>query len=168
MKNGLPWRRHRRRGGAPQLVKVRFELERDDIGYPPFDSEGLWAEPLGADRYRIDNTPWYARNLAVNDVVEASQDRNGVLWAAKVVHRSGNMTVRVIWDPVGPDAVLDSVLAAIMTVGADGEGDGKRLLAVNVPSGVALAPIKRLLRDGEVLGRWAWEEGHVSSEWLAL
>jgi hypothetical protein len=33
------------------MVKVRFLLPREDDGWPPAESEGLWAEPLGEDRF---------------------------------------------------------------------------------------------------------------------
>ncbi|MEV6281360.1 hypothetical protein [Kribbella sp. NPDC051770] len=39
-----------------QHVKVRFELEPDEDGWPPASSEGLWAVPVGEDRVRLDNS----------------------------------------------------------------------------------------------------------------
>ena len=53
-------------------VKVRFKLDVDHDGWPPAESEGLWAEPLGDDTFRVDNTPWFVRNLASGDVVRLS------------------------------------------------------------------------------------------------
>lgn len=63
------------------LVKLRFALDVDADGWPPVGSEGVWAEPLGCDRYRIRNTPWFVQDLAVDDVVTAEEDADGILWA---------------------------------------------------------------------------------------
>ncbi len=79
----------------PGFVKVRFRLEQDEDGYPPAGSEGLWAVPLGGDAYRIDNTPWFARNVAVGDVFLAESDTDGRLWAIERLRWSGNCTIRV-------------------------------------------------------------------------
>jgi hypothetical protein len=65
----------------PGFVKVCFRLEQDEDGWPPAGSEGLWAAPLGGDVYRIDNTPWFARNVAADDVFLAEPDADGCLWA---------------------------------------------------------------------------------------
>lgn len=56
-------------------VKVRFALERDEDGWPPAESEGLWAELVESDLYRLDNTPWFVRGVAAGDVVQAHQTR---------------------------------------------------------------------------------------------
>jgi hypothetical protein len=61
-------------------VKVRFALERDQYGWPPAESEGLCAEPVEGDLYRLDNTPWFARGVAADDVIQVEPDANGVLW----------------------------------------------------------------------------------------
>jgi hypothetical protein len=51
-------------------ARVVFELAVED-GWPPVGSERVWAHHLGGDRYRIANAPWFARDLAVGDVVRA-------------------------------------------------------------------------------------------------
>lgn len=60
------------------------------------ESEGLWAVPLGGNAYRIDNTPWFARNVAAEDVFLAEPDADGRLWAGERVRWAGNCTIRVI------------------------------------------------------------------------
>lgn len=78
------------------FVRVRFKLAIDEDGWTPVASEGLWAEPLGGDSFRIDNTPWFARNLAADDVVRPAAGDDGVLWATETVEWSGRMTIRVV------------------------------------------------------------------------
>lgn len=84
------------------MVKLRFLLPRDDESWPPAESEGMWAEPVGEDLYRIDNTPWFVRNLSEDDIVKALAGSDGVLWAVEKVQASGRQTVRVIARPDGP------------------------------------------------------------------
>jgi hypothetical protein len=89
----------------PGFARVRFRLEQDEDGWPPAESEGLWAVPLGGNAYRIDNTPWFARNVAA--------------------------------------------------------------VALTIPPDADLAGIKRILRQGEADGSWAYEEGCISGEWAS-
>src|SRR3954451_9133024 len=83
-------------------VRVRFALERDQDGWPPAESEGLWAEPVEGGLYRIDNTPWFARGVAADDLVEAQPDVEGMLWFIQVRKPGGRTVVRVIPRGDGP------------------------------------------------------------------
>ena len=60
-----------------ELVHVIFPLEVDVDGWPPVSAERVWAFDLGDGRFRIDNPPWFVRNLAVGDIVEAQAPENG-------------------------------------------------------------------------------------------
>jgi hypothetical protein len=64
----------------PDRVKVRFRLDRDGDGWPPFESEGVWANACGGREYEVDNAPWFARGVAFGDRVRAEPDEDGVLW----------------------------------------------------------------------------------------
>lgn len=61
------------------MVNVRFLLPPEGDGCPPAESEGLWAEPLGDDLYRIDNTPWFVRDVSADDIVKALAGSDGVV-----------------------------------------------------------------------------------------
>ena len=152
-------------------VKIRFALQRDDDGWPPAESEGLWAQPLGVNRYRIDNTPWFVRGVAADDIVEARPDDNGVLWAHSVVQHGGRLVIRVICRADGPYAGdRQAVLDAFSAVGVSGEGTDTpiSIVALDVAPDASLRPIRALLTDGEADGRWYFEEGCVSEKWRAL
>jgi Domain of unknown function (DUF4265) len=154
----------------PGLVKVRFRLEHDGDGYPPAGSEGLWAVPLGGDAYRIDNTPWFARNVAAEDVFLAEPDADGRLWAVERLRWSGNCTIRVVPFRDGPLAgSQQAVLDVFVPLGAAGEGfgSGLNIVALTIPPGADLAEIKRTLQRGEADGSWAYEEGCISGEWAS-
>ncbi len=152
------------------FVKVRFKLEKDDEGWPPVESEGLWAEPLGEGRYRVDNTPWFVRNLAADDVVIVLAGNDDVLWATGRAEWSGRLTIRIVPSRDGPlhgdrQAVLDS----FEVLGVTGEGiEHYNMVALDVPADADLAAVKQLLRAGEADGRWDYEEGCVSEAWIAM
>lgn len=43
-------------------VKILFELEQDEDGYPPASTETLWASRAGDGLFKIDNIPFFARS----------------------------------------------------------------------------------------------------------
>ena len=154
----------------PGHVKVRFRLEPDNHGWPPAESEGLWAVPLGGGVFRIDNTPWFARNVAADDLFRAEPDADDLLWAGERLRWSGNCTIRVIPFQDGPLAgSQQAVLDLFVPMGAVGEGYGSALniVGLTVPPDADLRTIKRALQQGEANGSWAYEEGCVSSEWIS-
>lgn len=153
-----------------ELTKIRFRLEADESGWPPAESEGLWAEALGDGRFRVDNTPWFVRGVSTDDTVMAAPDADGVLWFVETLERSGHQTIRVIPrvdGPLGGDQQL--VLDAFAPLGVAGEGFGQalRIVALDIGPDAHLAAVKKLCIDGEADGRRHYEEGSVTPEWLA-
>lgn len=87
--------------GGPD-ARVVFELAVED-GWRPVGSERVWAFHLGADRYRINNVPWFVRDLAVGDVVRAqAPDADSHPVFVELLERSGHATVRLICFQAGP------------------------------------------------------------------
>ena len=118
-------------------VKVRFRLVRDDDGWLPAESEGLWAVPLGSDEYRIDNVPWFVRKPLDERCGVCARGQRWLLWAIERRRASGHITIRVIPRRDGPlhgdsHAVLDHVAS----FGVTGEGIKQYgLVALDVPPG---------------------------------
>lgn len=150
------------------LVHVVFPLEVDASGWPPVSVERVWAEPLGGDRYRIDNAPWFATGVAAGDVVRAVPPEPGS-WPVFVesIEWSGNCTIRVI--PLEGGALagdLRAVLDAFAPFGVTGEGAGRwPIVSLTVPAEADIAAVKRLLDEGERVGTWSYEEGCVGEDW---
>jgi hypothetical protein len=159
---------HDRAGEHADHVRVRFQLRQDDDGWPPVASEGLWAIPLGTDVVRLDNIPWFARNVASGDTFRTSTDRDGERWATDKVAWSGHCTVRVIPFPDGAlGGSRQAVLDAFAPLGVDGEGlQQYGIVALNIPATVDLGAVKRLLRQGVNDGWWDYEEGCIGQAWL--
>lgn len=153
------------------MVKVRFVLDSDDSGWPPAESEGLWARPVGAGRFRIDNTPWFVRGVAADDVVEAEPDAAGVLWFVRVLERRDRVVVRVIPRGDGPlRGDRQAVLDAYAPFGVPGEGMSSpvNMVALDIGPDAPLGAVKGLLQSGEADERWHFEEGCVTPQWLSL
>jgi hypothetical protein len=151
------------------LVLVRCRLTRDEDGRapaegrpPPVDSEGLWATPLGEGRYRIENVPWFARNLAAGDVVSAVE-HEGDRWIMQGLEWSGHLTVRVAHrDPA-------AVLEALADLGVRGESAAPayEIMALDIPPDADFRAIRARLRAGKSAGTWDYDEACVSAEWRA-
>ena len=154
-----------------ELVHVVFPLDVDGEGWPPVGSERVWAQGLGDDTYRVDNTPWFVRDLAAGDIVRAVA-RDETSWPTFVekIEWSGNYTIRVIPFPAGAlQGSLQAVLDLFTPHGADGEGAAQfPIVALNVPPSADIAAVHALLFRGQAEGWWDFEEGCVDDAWLAL
>ncbi|WP_329430898.1 DUF4265 domain-containing protein [Streptosporangium sp. NBC_01495] len=150
-------------------VRVVFELQQDDDGWPPAGSERLWAIPVGPGRARLDNIPFFVRGVACGDVVRIETDAEGVVWAKEVVEFSGNCTIRVVPDDSGDlEGDLENVLGLFAPLGIEGEGlEQFGLVALNIPPTANLAGAKQLLSEGQD-SWWDYEEGCITEDWRAL
>jgi hypothetical protein len=158
-------------GRMDEHVKIRFALERDSDGWPPAESEGLWARPVADDLFRLDGVPWFVRDVANEDTVRARQDDGGMWWFVEHHERSGRITVRVIPDKQGPLAgSREAVLATFLGLGIDGEGMASpvNMVALDIPPTANIEQAKAVLVAGEADGRWFFEEGSVTESWRAL
>jgi hypothetical protein len=159
-------------GGEPEAfatepyVRVRVRLEQDD-GWPPAESEGLWAQERSRGTYLLANTPFFAFGLSHGDLVRGATDEDGVIWFIRRVQRGGSLTVRII--TTNPADPLEDVVAEFEPHGVSGESmERPRLLALDLPPGSDLASTKALLAAGVESGRWHVEESDISEEWAAL
>src|SRR5687768_11693591 len=98
--------------------------------YPPEEWESLWATALGGNLFKIDNIPFYAKNLSCDDVVEAVREA-GEYHLNRVVNFSNNSTIRVVIYDLEYENFVRSHL---ISLGSSIEGTGiTGLLAVNIP-----------------------------------
>ena len=98
------------------LAKVLFRVPDEDGGA---SVETLWATPLGNDLYKLDNSPFYAYGVSWEDTVFAPIDpQDGLPAFHSIVKKSGNRTVRVIFDPpVSSGNASDHVLQGLLALG---------------------------------------------------
>jgi hypothetical protein len=122
--------------------KVKVLLQEDEY------VETLWADPVGTDRYRLDNCPFYAYGVSWRDVVEARPDPDGMLRMVRVVEKSGHRTVRVIFDPgADEDPAAQAVLDGVLARGCSYEGMNPRYVVIDLPPEVDLMDIAGYLTN---------------------
>jgi hypothetical protein len=141
-------------------VKVAVTLERDEDGYPPFDSEDLWSTPVGEGRYRIESIPLFARGIAWGDIVTAVSEEEEELLFQEVVEPSGHSTVRLM---VAKEEEVPAILEHFERQGCTGENHfTPRLIALDVPPSISLDELKQELDMGYALARWDYEEACIA------
>jgi hypothetical protein len=142
-------------------AKVLFRVPDDDGGSTV---ETLWAVPLGNDQYQLDNSPFYAYGVSWQDTVYAPIDSQEKLPSFQsVIEKSGNRTVRVIFDPpVSPGNTSDHVLQGLVALGCSYEGANPKYISVNVPPAVELQQVRSYLIERNA----QWEHADPTYESL--
>ena len=136
--------------------KIHFHLAKDKDGYPPVESESLWAVPHG-DSFRLDNIPFFAKDVSSDDLVDATPDDEGQLWFRVVRARGGHSTFRLLVD--NPNQV-SRWRAKLREMGCSSEQDLiPNLIAVDVPPEVDFGSVWTVLSTGEDAGELDIEEG---------
>jgi hypothetical protein len=125
-------------------AKVLFRVPEDDGSA---HVETLWATSLGGDQYKLDNSPFYAYSVSWEDIVYApfdpSEERPTF---QRVVKKSGNRTVRVIFDPPIEDGnSSDTVLQGLVVLGCSYEGANRGYMSINIPPEVELQQVREYL-----------------------
>ena len=118
-------------------AKVLFRVPEDDGSA---QVETLWATSLGNDEYKLDNSPFYAYSVSWEDIVYAPNDSAEERPTfQRVLKKSGNRTIRVIFDPPVEDGnTSDQVLQGLVALGCSYEGANRAYMSINVPPGVEL------------------------------
>lgn len=135
-------------------AKVLFRVPNDDGGA---DVETLWAYDLGSDNYKLDNLPFYAYGVSCDDVVFAPFDEDEQFPTfQKVVSKSGNRTIRIIFDiPLESGNESEALVNRLVTMGCDFEGANKKYIVINIPSLVDLNAVAEQLNDVDITWEYA-------------
>ncbi len=83
---------NRDEGRPDGLVKIMFRL--DAGAWHGSATETVWAEPLGPQRYRLRNVPFYAFGVSVED--EVITDDGALPVVLRAANRGGHSTYRVV------------------------------------------------------------------------
>ena len=142
-------------------AKVLFRVPNEDGSA---EVETLWATHLGDDKYKLDNSPFYAYGVSWEDVVLAPfSEEEQLPTFLKVVAKSGNRTIRVIFDPPVEDGnQADQILKGLVGLGCDYEGANKKYLSVNIPPNINLESVRNYLIEHNV----TWEHADPTYDTL--
>jgi hypothetical protein len=144
---------------SERYVKLIIPLEQDEDGYPPAGSERLWALQVGGGRYKVDNIPFFARDLALGDIVSAIPEEGaeeGVLRYQQVLQPSGHSTFRIL---VHDESEVPEVCRLLEQLGCGTERSHlPRLVAIDIPPSVSLEAVREALAPGHAQERWEHEE----------
>ena len=117
-----------------EQVKIEIPLLGSalDSGY---ESETVWAEPLGQNRYRIWNLPVFAYNIDMRAIVEcAPSSDSGLPVVVKVVEPGDCYVVRLYFSDDATDRDILSILELLKTKRAIIEKHNRSLWAVGFRS----------------------------------
>lgn len=121
-------------------AQVKVLLQEDD------NVETLWAERVGPDQYKLDNSPFWAYGVSWRDVVEARPGAEGMLTFVRVIQKSGHRTVRLILNPPADESAdSQAILDGVVALGASYEGMHPGYLSIDIPPGIELARIAEYL-----------------------
>jgi hypothetical protein len=122
-------------------VKLRMA---DDDGF----TETAWAVRVrdDVDHFRLDNSPFYAYGVSTDDVVEGVRVDDGLYAFVRVIERSGNRTVRMIFGKDRADTdVGAAILAEVRALGCSYEGMFSKVISITVPPAVDLGDVAAYL-----------------------
>jgi hypothetical protein len=132
---------------------------KDDEGN--YQTESVWATKEGG-YYRINNIPFLATNVALNDLVSAEED-DGALYFDKLIEPSGHSAVQMII--FGENEVMQ-IGKELERFGCTWEGSHiKTLLSIDIPKEITYTDVKQYLEKGEKDGRWSYKEACLSHEY---
>lgn len=141
------------------LTKIVIVLPKD----APTQEETLWAQRLGEQLYRLDNTPWYAMGCALDDVICCEENPGQLPLFVKVVRPSGNRTLRVfVPETAERSSTKVEIFKLLGETGCFFEeyGSSKGLIAVTIPSSTDLELVLARLNGVEAAKRAYWESGN--------
>jgi hypothetical protein len=144
-----------------QYIKIAFEMEQDEDGWPPITTETLWAVDLGNGKYEINNIPFFVRLLARGDIVSAYKKYGDMLYFKDIMVSSKNSTIRIIFNN---KRCINDVYKSLESYGCSTEGgaDYKNLTAVDIPENVSFQEVVKFLKEQENKGIIGFEESCIS------
>lgn len=126
-------------------------------GPNPDETETLWASPIGSNQYKLDNSPFFAYGVSWQDIVEAHGSGDSFPEFLAVVQKSGNRTVRIVFDTNVYSPESEKVMAQLRDLGCTYEGMPPRLISVNVPPETELDVVAEYLTSSPGL-QWEYAD----------
>ena len=142
-------------------AKVLFRVPYED---GTASVETLWATNLGDDKYRLENSPFWAYGVSWEDIVLAPfSEIEGHPTFQTIVAKSGNRTIRVVFDPpIENGYQSNQMLQGLVALGCSYEGANDMYVSVNIPPNVEIDSVREyLIEQGAT-----WEHADPTYETL--
>lgn len=148
-----------RESRAEASCKITISLSADE--WHGYATETLWAAQTAPERFRLENSPFFAKGISYQDEVTVRTNGNESVFEAVAI-RGGHSTYRVMIDRTVTDEVIQRYWEPLEKLGCTYEGreEKMRLWAIDVPPEADIHLVYRLLEKGEGDGVWSFEEGH--------
>lgn len=116
--------------------------------------ESVWATKIG-DNYRIDNIPFFAKNIAYGDIIKVEND-DGSLYFERLLIPSGNSVIQMV---IFDEQEVNIIGNELVNLGCDWEGSHiKNYIAIHIPKEVSYDIVKLYLEEGTKNKRWDFRE----------
>jgi len=137
---------------------MAFRLKVED-DWPPVSVETLWVESAGKSKFRIDNTPFLVKGIAVDDIVEGRQEEageEGMLHFSRKLATGGHSTIQAI---VIVDEVESDFRDEMREIGCRIEvSPWRSLYGIDIPDRRLIEAVHRSLDARASLGQLEYED----------
>lgn len=131
-------------------VKIALEDEGDE---DEFLIEIVYANQI-EDNYKIDDIPFYASSIALNDIVRA-EFRNGQLHYIGLIEASGHSVVQIIFFC---EADIKPTTARLIELSCSWEGSHPTYIAVDIPPSISYVSVRTYLDEMAATGALDYKE----------
>lgn len=127
--------------------KVIFVYKEE--GSNEYGVESLWCTKQ-EEYYCVDNIPFYAKNIAINDIIKVEYDESdGKLYFEDIIKTSGNSVIRVL---VKEKKDIKQLGELIETWACNWESfDERCLMSIDVPKDVNYKLVLSKIRDNPLI-----------------
>ena len=128
-----------------KMKKLFLNLEVID-GYPPVSMESIWAEETEEGYLKINNIPFYSKEISFGDIVSVIQTEENYLLYDKTIIHSKNSTLRIVFFNEN-QKFKDKILAKLIDLGCESEVFNVNFYAINIPIQVDIEEIYYFLDE---------------------
>ncbi|WP_334127092.1 DUF4265 domain-containing protein [Empedobacter brevis] len=119
-----------------KVIITFYDLENN------ISEEILWIEPQNNDLYQVKSIPFFAPNIAYDDIIKVEDDE-GILYFDEIVQTSENSTIQVVFFK---DEYVESTIKEIELLGCSWEGmHNQKILAIDIPFNIKYARVREYL-----------------------
>lgn len=78
-------------------ISIGFDLEIEEDGWPPISTEILQGLPIGDNKVKIDNTPFFISSIALGDIIEVYESDDAAYYHCKrLIKEGGNYALSIV------------------------------------------------------------------------